>query len=200
MLNQIITFMKRIHAYTLTILFVLATVYSASAQGWCQDRKGIFNLGFGGTNAIALGPYPAYVYGSGMSLNFGAEFRVHRFIGVGFQTGLDVFFGPYWDRRPGPYYDPRVKARYASIGIPIAVKVNVHILEAANNRHADKLDVYAGLNVGGGPAFFTGPNGGTFGFLQAGPQVGVRYWFSPHAAVFGEVGWGATFANIGFSF
>ncbi|HWB64729.1 MAG TPA: hypothetical protein VG603_14535, partial [Chitinophagales bacterium] len=178
--------MKNTAALMLCLAAAIA-VQPLKAQGWNQDKTGIYSIGVGGAGVIALGPFPAYVTGSGLSVNVSGEYRVQRFIGVGFETGMDVFVGHYY--RAGYYY-----AGYAAIGIPIAAKCNVHILEAANVPIANKLDVYAGLNLGGGPAFYTGPGGGVFGFLEVGPQFGVRYWFNPNVAVFGEFGWGATFA------
>ncbi len=172
---------------------------SKGREGWTQGRAAIFSVGVGGTRPIAVGRSYAFLLYPGASINFSGEFRVHRFVGFGFQTGINTYF----ERgRVIRYYPDRavVSSWRTSIGIPLALKVNVHILEAANNRHADYLDVYAGLNVGGGPAFTLDPTGYTFGFIHAGPQVGIRYWPSRSIAVFGEVGWGATFANIGLTF
>ena len=187
--------MKKMKISILTILVLFAFVGKPKAQGWCQDRAGVYSIGLGGTNAVLLGDpygytYPAF-YGAGGSLNISGEYHIARFVGLGFQTGIDVFNGP-------PY---RTYPHYAAIGIPIAIKCNVHILEAAKARIADRLDVYAGLNLGGGPAFFVAPRGGgTYAFIQAGPTIGVRYWLNHQIGIFGEFGWGATFANIGFSF
>jgi hypothetical protein len=167
-------------------------------EGWNQGRAGIFSIGMGGTQPIAISGGNAYLLRPGLSTNISAEFRVHRFIGFGFQTGVNAIFEP----TKVIYYPdgPVVVDRQTIIGIPFALKTNVHILEAAGNRHSDYLDVYAGFNVGGGPAFGTHPRGPVFGFLQVGPQAGVRYWASRHVAIFGEVGWGATFANAGLTF
>jgi len=187
--------MKKMKIYVTAIVVLLAISWNAArAQGWCQDRNGIYSVGIGGTQAFAFGGPYSYplVYGAGFSMNVSGEYKVQRFIGLGFQTGIDVFAGAPYAYRDYP--------RYTAIGIPIAIKVNVHILEAANVPIRNKLDVYAGLNLGGGPAFYVSPYTGIFGFLQAGPQVGVRYWFNHQIAIFGEFGWGATFANVGFTF
>jgi len=66
----------------------------------------------------------------------------------------------------------------------------------------DRLDVYAGLNLGGGPAIYTAPApyATVYGFIHVGPQFGIRYWLNHSIAIFGEFGWGATFANVGFTF
>ena len=187
--------MKKYKIISLSLLLSLTIACQiANAQGWNQDRSGIYSVGIGGTQALGFGGPYSYplVYGAGFSMNFSGEYKVQRFIGVGFQTGIDVFAGPPYHYKDYP--------SYAAIGIPIAVKVNVHILEAANVSVRDRLDVYAGLNLGGGPAFYASPGGGIYGFLQAGPQIGVRYWLNHSIAIFGEFGWGATFANVGFTF
>jgi hypothetical protein len=140
----------------------------------------------------------AHLMHPGLSTNISAEFRVHRFVGFGFQTGVNVHFEPGSVR----YYPDYVVVvqRRTTVGIPFALKTNVHILEAAENRHSDYLDIYAGFNVGGGPAFAVVPGGPAFGFVQVGPQAGIRYWPSKHIGIFGEIGWGATFANAGLTF
>ena len=184
--------MKKIQAIFIALL-MLALIKPASCQGWNQDKSGIYSIGMGGAQVLAIGPGYSYISPGGFSLNVSGEYKIHRFVGFGFETGMDFFFGPY------PHYYP-YPAAYADIGIPIALKVNVHILEAAEVPVADKLDVYAGLNAGGGPAFYTGPGGGVYGFLVAGPQIGIRYWLNRNIGVFGEFGWGATFANIGLTF
>ncbi len=189
--------MKKIQAIFIALLMLTLTK-PANCQGWNQDKSGIYSIGVGGTQVLAIGPGYSYISSGGFSLNVSGEYRIHRFIGLGFETGIDAFVGPY-----PPYFvygDYRYPAVYSAIGIPIAMKVNIHILEAADVPIADRLDVYAGLNAGGGPAFYTGPGGGVYGFLLAGPQIGIRYWLNRNIGVFGEFGWGATFANVGLTF
>jgi len=164
-------------------------------QGWNQGRMGIYSVGIGGTSVIAIGPGFAGVTGPGLSINVSGEYRVQRFVGVGFETGLDFFLGRYYAYFPRPFPGP-----YPALGIPLGVKVNIHILEAANLPIARVLDLYAGLNLGAGPAIYLGPGSGAFGFIEVGPQIGIRYWINSRIGIFGEFGWGATFANIGFSF
>jgi hypothetical protein len=194
--------MKNVQAIIIASVIFFAATTQSNAQGWNQDRMGTYSVGIGGTSVIALGNGPSYITGPGLSVNVSGEYRIQRFVGLGFETGLDVF--------PNYYYYYNGERNYyssASIGIPLGLKVNIHILEAANVPIADRLDVYAGLNVGGGPMFFTGarpaplgPGPFVYGFIQAGPQFGVRYWITHRLGVFGEFGWGATFANVGLSF
>ena len=179
-------------------LLILISFSKINAQGWIQDRSSMYSLGLGGTQVLFQ---PVHYYGLGevgsvgLALNIAGEYKVHRLIGIGWQTGLDLFTnGYYYDRNTGTYYNPG-----AVIGIPIGFKFNFHILEATRAQIKDRLDVYAGFNIGGGPAIYTGPQIGFYGFIYGGPQVGVRYWFDK-IALFGELGWGSTFANIGVTF
>ena len=192
--------MKKTLLTLFTGLLLFISFPSAHAQGWIQDRNSMYSLGVGGTQALFL-PFQNYGLGDrgslAASLNIAGEYKIQRFIGIGWQTGLDIFGNGYYYHL-GPdgnyhYYSAAV------VGVPIGVKLNFHILEAANAQIRDRLDLYAGINFGGGPAFYTGPGGGVYGFLYGGPQIGIRYWFDK-VALFGELGWGATFANIGLTF
>ncbi len=184
----------------IVILFLMLSfiTHTTQAQGWIHDKKGMYSASVGVTQVIHL-PYQYYplnhLGSGGLSLNIAGEYRVHRFIGIGWQTGIQIYvYGRYYNKKEQLYYSS------TTIGLPIGFKANVHILEAANARIKDRLDVYAGLNVGGGPAFHTGPASRSItGFIYGGPQVGVRYWFTK-VAVFAELGWGATIANIGVTF
>ena len=63
-------------------------------------------MGIGGTDAIGVGGIYSNnnIYGYrispitpvGMSLNASGEYKVWKFIGVGWQTGLDFFFNSYY--------------------------------------------------------------------------------------------------------
>src|SRR4051812_29752129 len=63
-------------------------------EGWNQGRAAIFSIGMGGTQPIAISGGSAYLLRPGLSTNLSAEFRVHRFIGFGFQTGINAIFQP----------------------------------------------------------------------------------------------------------
>jgi hypothetical protein len=189
--------MKTIYKSILTCLLIIY-ISSAGAQGWNQGRTGIYSAGIGSASAIFIPvyDYPGYGWSSrGISFNISREYAVHRVVGIGWLTGLNVF-------TPGRYYHENDDQYYSanSVGIPMGFKLNVHILEAANARIKDDLDVYAGFNVGGGPSFHNDPYGGVYPFFFAGPQVGIRYWFTPNIGIFTELGWGATAFNMGVSF
>jgi hypothetical protein len=188
--------MKKIFLMAMLTLGISTFENKAFGQdSWYQGRKaGIYSVGIGGAQAIGVGTYSGYTASAivppGMSINVAGEYKVWNYIGVGWQSG--VLFGFY----PRYYYGG---GGLLAVGIPFIAKANVHILDAANADIADgKLDVYGGIEFGGGPSFIKG--GGVGGFIQVGPQVGVRYWFTSKVAVFGEFGWGATFANAGVTF
>ena len=193
---------KILSVLALTAVFSLAFVTSSYAQDqWYQGRSmGIYSIGIGGTDAISVGSNAFGNYSGisspGMSINASGEYKVYKFIGVGWQTGVDLIFNRYYS------YFGYGGGTNVTVGIPFIAKCNIHILDAVGGVSiADKLDVYAGLNFGGGPSFATGNGGGgVSGFIQVGPTVGVRYWVIPKVAVFGEFGFGATFANAGVTF
>ena len=187
--------MKKLNILVVLLILVIST---AGAQGWNQSRKGIYSIGIGQAQAIFIPvyDYPGYGWSShGVSFNISGEYRAHRVIGLGWFTGINVF-------TPGRYYYKNEDYYYTatSVGIPIGFKFNVHILEAANAEIRNKLDVYAGFNIGGGPSFHGDPYAGQYPFFFAGPQAGVRYWFDSRIAIFGELGWGATLFNFGVTF
>ena len=181
----------------IVICIQVLLVWQVQSQGWTQNRKDVYSVGVGVSQMIflPLKNYPLNSPGSvGMFINMSGEYRVHRLIGIGWQTGVSVFIR-------GNYYQAsdRLYSNTVVVGIPIGFKMNVHILEATNVKIKDKLDLYAGFNAGAGPAFHSEPTGGVFPFMYIGPQIGIRYWVKD-IAFFGELGWGATIANIGFAF
>lgn len=165
------------------LLIGIITTQALKAQEWNQGRSrgGVYTIGVGGTQQIRLGT-PSGLTSLGLAMNVQGEYGIGKFMGLGWQTGVNLYF-------------PR---RVTVIEIPIGLKVNVHILDAAN-ANVRGLDVFAGINVGGGPGIYS-DGSGVVGLLYVGPQVGLRYWFNPNVAIFTEFGWGATFANLGFTF
>lgn len=190
-------------SHWLPVIILLCFAQPLFAQNWLQGKRGIYSVGIGASQGFAIyrnpgGPYPyrGITY-SGLSINASGEYKVHEYVGLGWETGMNSFFTPYNKQ----YYAAR------SIEIPLAIKANFHILEVTKVRVKDKLDVYAGMVLGGGPAFYLGPNAAdipsgdrVYGIMHFGPQFGVRYWPRKNIGVFGEFGWGVTFANVGVSF
>lgn len=191
-------FIMKYIAHIILLFVVLSlSVEQIQAQSWTRNRKDVYSVGVGITQSLFLPirNYPLNHTGSmGLSINMSGEYKVHRFIGLGWQTGVNIYVnGRYYNTITDHYYNSTI------VGIPIGAKVNFHILEATQSKHKDRLDFYAGMNIGGGPAFHRDPYGGVFPFFYVGPHAGIRYW-GKSIAFFAELGWGATIANIGFSF
>jgi hypothetical protein len=195
-------------ALLFTVLSFFFVQQDYAQDSWTQGKKGIYSVGVGGTQVIDVGGGGFDgINNMGLSVNVSGEYKVWKFVGLGFETGANVLF-PYY--RGGAYGYLGYPLGYGYgygypisdyIGIPVVLKANFHILDAVGGISiADKLDCYVGLNVGGGPLF--GLDGGwdIAGFVVAGPQIGIRYWFTKKVAIFGEFGYGATFANAGVSF
>ena len=193
--------MKKI-LYTIAILLI--TGFGAQAQAWQRDSK-VLALGFGASeffhidnyyynNGPGRGPYYHNWYSPVTGqINFQGEFGVHKYVGVGFTTGLGG--------RGGWYYD------YAGeLNIPIGLIVNFHFYQLIADKtgksiHADKLDIYAGANLGSGLAMIFYPGATRIVPLAfGGPHVGVRYYFTKKVGVNGELGWGKSIINVGFVF
>lgn len=89
--------------------------------------------------------------------------------------------------------------------IPIGFQGNFHFYQliddkTSNDIHGDKLDIYAGLAIGGGPVFWSGGQG--FGSsvnaaLHVGPHVGARYYLTDKLGIFAELGYGRSLAMFG---
>jgi hypothetical protein len=72
------------------------------------------------------------------------------------------------------------------------------IADKTGKSFAEKLDVYAGINLGGGPSIgFYGGSVVASGFMFVGPQVGIRYYPKSNIGITAEVGYGKTIANVG---
>jgi hypothetical protein len=157
---------------------------------WIHDKRGIYSLGGAGTQGFAIGTqnYAGYKHLTrlGGGANFSGEHKIWRYVGLGWQIGINGY-SYMW---------------YGGIDIPLAIKCNVHILDAVDSDLSDKLDVYAGISIGAGPGFISidNYNPGIFAVIHVGPQAGIRYWVGERIALFCEVGWGATFVNGGITF
>lgn len=173
----------------------------ANAQAWSKETK-VLTLGIGGsayyqflpgyTQNTWLGTRAFNTWNLNGVLLFQGEFGVHEYVGVGFVTGLaGSARGPSWT---------------TSVSAPIGVQANFHFYQLIANKvskdiHADKLDIYAGVNIGSGIGYdfyydnLTVP-------IWGGVQVGARYWFSERVGVYAEVCpyTGKAFLNGGLTF
>jgi hypothetical protein len=84
----------------------------------------------------------------------------------------------------------------------IGARGGYHFLE--NN---PELDAYAGVMLGYNIVSVTAPSGTFFGGYTAGASYmlfgfygGARYYFSPNLAVYGELGYGLGYFNLGIAF
>jgi hypothetical protein len=191
-----------------TILLV-ATLFSnvSYSQAWEKQSK-VLGLGLGAASFWHLNNgFTTPITGQ---LNFKMEFGVHDYVGVGFQTGVGgggpLGVGVGWGRRGvwgGSYYSDY----NGSFNFPVAAYANFHFYQliadnTQKNIHADKLDIYAGLNIGSGIALSFYRDGGrrVSALAFGGPHVGIRYYFSPRVGINGELGWGKSLINFGFAF
>lgn len=187
------------------ILAALGLGVSNTANAQAFEKGGTYlNLGLGGSNFLHINPDNDF-YGSFFGTTTGGitlqmEWGIHKYVGLGFCTGIQGGrrFGGGWYN--GYYYG----SPYGELAVPIGLVANFHFYQliqdkTSKNIHGDKLDVYAGLNVGSGISFFPTPNR-IFPLFFVGPQVGAKYYVTPNIGLGGEVGWGKTFINGGVTF
>jgi len=192
--------MKKILCVLIIVSALALTFNQVKAQAWEKGTK-VLALGFGASQFYHLDNY--YYSGSDrihneyspvtLQVNFQGEFGIHKYLGLGFTTGIGG--------RGSLRYD------YAGeLNIPIGMIFNFHFYQliadkSTKNIHADKLDIYAGLNAGSGIAIayysdFTRVVPIAFG----GVHLGIRYYFTPMVGVNLEAGIGKNLVNAGFVF
>lgn len=192
---------KAIHTAIIVSIMMLSSNL-VNAQAWQRNSK-VLSLGVGASQFFHVDNYyykdadkfrgRGWYWPTTGQLNFQGEFGVHKYLGLGFTTG----FGGR--SRYGNSY-------VGEFNIPIGIIFNFHFYQLAADKkskakHADKLDLYFGVNGGSGigVAYYkdlrrVAPLG--FG----GIQFGLRYYFSPKVGINAELGFGKSIANLGFSF
>lgn len=197
---------KRIVYTLMTVSVLMVATNSTQAQAWEKNTK-VLSLGFGASQFFHL---DNYYYGNSNKfrtwywpvtgqINFQGEFGIHKYVGLGFTTGIGG--------RGGMLY-----GYTGEINVPIGMIVNFHFYQliadkTEKNIHADKLDIYAGANIGSGIAgtfyrnYPDNPDATrivpiAFGGLHA----GIRYYFKPRVGVNAELGFGKSLINAGFVF
>lgn len=204
--------MKRITGI-LIILCLYMVVNTANAQAWDKSTK-VLAFGIGGSQFFHIDDdynrYYKYRYGyygrrfpyapTTGQFNFQGEFGVHDYVGVGFTVGVGG--GTGWGRFGSvSYYD-------GELTVPVGAIANFHFYQliadkTGGNLHADKLDVYAGVNIGSGVAILFDSYYATNDQIKAVPivfggvQVGARYYFTDKFGVNLEVGYGKSLVNGG---
>ncbi len=209
--------MKNILKFALAIILFVVAENSLQAQAWGKGAK-VLSFGIGGSQFFHLdGLYNQYYYDRygfyGRRLpyspttgqfNFQGEFAVHEYVGIGFTTGIGG--GTGWGRFnvsgfSTSYYD-------GELTVPIGAIANFHFYQliadkTGKNLHADKLDIYAGVNIGSGVAILFNSYYATNDEVRAVPivfggiQAGARYYFTNKFGVNLEVGYGKNFVNGG---
>lgn len=194
--------MKKLIFILSSIFILLFTSSKADAQAFAGKGSKCFTAGLGVGQYFNFGGYydnyysHGYYYGYGIS-RFGyfrptlvahanLEFGIHKYIGIAPCVGVGASF----------YGGSNI-----SLDIPIGAQANFHFLQLIGDKtgksFADKLDVYAGVNAGGGPSFgFYGNGLEMSGFFYVGPQVGVRYYPKSNIGISAELGYGKTIANV----
>lgn len=188
--------------YILAILAVFElTSNQANAQSWESNTK-ILSIGLGASQFFHL---DNYYYGNSNHLsnyyspmtgqfNFQGEFGIHKYVGIGFTTGIGG--------RSGWAYD------YAGeLNIPIGMLCNFHFYQLIADKtgkdiHADVLDIYGGISAGSGLAFtyYSNTNTRVVPLAFGGPHVGIRWYFTERTALNAELGYGKSLVNVGFAF
>ncbi len=190
----------------LSFITIAAVVFSSQAQAFEKGGKYI-SLGLGGASYFHVVPsagyYPTLYSPITGQLSVQGEFGVHEYVGVGFYTGIGGGAG-LGGSRLGLL---GAGGGVGELTVPIGVIANFHFYQLIADKSgkdikADKLDVYAGLNLGTGLGvlFPGGGNTDLAALVWGGPQVGVRYFFKEKIAVNGELGYGKTWVNAGFTF
>jgi hypothetical protein len=181
----------------LSFCFLILSASSIFAQSF-QKGDRILSVGVGGTSMLHFNP------GKKMSANdfnsttgllsLQMEWGIHQYVGLGFSTGIGGGSNRlgFWG------------TNYGEVNLPLGIMSNFHFYQlisdkTGKNIHADKLDVYGGITVGSGIAFFPNSSAVT-PLLYGGAHVGARYFFTPKMGANLELGYGRVFANIGLSF
>ncbi|HLP49571.1 MAG TPA: hypothetical protein VK154_01740 [Chitinophagales bacterium] len=191
---------KTMLSIAVAIIFALSPQLT-HAQAWERNTK-VLAIGFGPSQFFHLdryyydrGPrgFRSFYWPLTGQFNFQGEFGVHKYVGLGFTTGIGGR-GPYFNDYAG------------EINVPIGFLVNFHFYQliadhASRDIKSDKLDIYAGLTVGSGLAFAFYPGlTRVVPIAFGGPHVGLRYYFAPRVGINGEFGFGRSIANVGFVF
>ncbi len=197
--------MKKI-LFALTVILALTTTSnSLQAQAWERNSK-VLALGIGTSKFFHFDDYYFYDYkhpkhgnryywpNTGQ-FNIQMEFGIHKYVGLGFTTGMGGRGGRGWG--PNPYY------YRGEMNVPFGLIANFHFYQlisdnSSKNIHADKLDIYVGVNAGSGLAFTYYENTTRIRPIAFGGfQAGVRYYFTPKLGINGEVGFGKSMVNLG---
>lgn len=141
-----------------------------------------------GSNSGVVNPFNRRVgRGSNITFQYQGEWGIHDYVGLGFHAGFSVG-GFRWRNSTNLY-------------VPLGLQSNFHFYQLIDDKvsgdiKSDKLDIYAGLNFGGGPAF-TPSADLVYGGIHGGAHVGARFYPKSNIGIFAELGYGRSFAQFG---
>lgn len=190
---------------------------NSQAQGFGGKGSRYLQLGLGVNQHYSI--YSDYdrAYNTNYgAINLQMEFGIHQYVGLGFMVGGELAMrgsGYYYGGVYAPGYVSPSNSPYWSVGIPIGFIANFHFLQLisdkAGKNFADKLDVYAGMNIGSGPVFrnvrdkydndpYYDSRVGALFFI--GPHAGIRFFPSEKVGIYAEAGYGKSLITGGVVF
>ncbi len=201
--------MKKLFIAGMAFVFSFTCVQT-KAQAFDNSTK-LITLSIGGADMFHIPAGYAYYTGFYSPLTaqvyVQGEFAVHKYVGVGFDVtlgGRPANYGYAGALGNGGYYT----GYRSEFNIAVGGLANFHFYQliadkTGKNLHADKLDIYVGLSLGGGVAIH--PSDAYYktnldGLFYVGPQLGVHYFFNDRIGINGEVGFGRTFVSAGVTF
>lgn len=212
--------MKKKSIYTLGLILLLsiAPFTQLNAQAFGGKGSTQLTIGLGVTQHRTTYPENGKgpkgttnpIYGS---LNIQFEFGIAKYVGLGVHIGGE--FANNLSRSYSGLYNLtglniNSNSAFRSIGVPVAFYGNFHFLQLISDKSgksiSEKLDVYAGLSIGSGPAFALAKSGykeykNDVGFLiYGGPHAGIRFYPKSNVGIYAELGYGKSYFNGGISF
>ena len=203
--------MKKLQTLVMIVMVSFASIQT-KAQAFDASTK-MLTVSIGGADMFHI---PAgYTYYTGFyspltaEVYFQGEFAVHKYVGVGFNVmlgGRPANYGYNYNYITGYGYGFGYRSEF---NMAFGGLANFHFYQliadkTGKNIHADKLDIYVGLSLGGGVAIHPSdayyPSTNLDGLFYIGPQVGAHYFFNDHIGINAEVGFGKTFVSAGVTF
>lgn len=206
-------------------LLVIATVFFGTfgyAQAFSGKGMKSIQIGIGLSEHHAWYPEngkgpKGHVTPNALNLNIQFEFGIAKYVGLAGSIGFDyasnlsrntIGYGYYGSPLLGNAYG---SSSFRSFAIPITFTGDFHFYQLIQDKtgkslHADKLDIYAGLDFGSGPGFAVPKSaykayGSDVGYMiYGGPHVGVKYYFNEKIGVYLEAGYGKSYLNGGVNF
>ena len=213
--------MKQFVIKSISIGVLVLTTSVTYGQAFTGKGAKILQIGFGLSEHY--GWYPENGKGpkgrvSPLSGNFHVqmEFGIGKYVSIGGSVGFDyasnlsnnsVGFGYLGSPLLGASYGG---SSFRSYAIPISMTGNFHFFQLIQDKsgkalHADKLDIYASVDLGSGPAFAV-PKAGfkslgsDVGYMIfGGVHAGIKYYFNEKTGVFLEAGYGKAYLSGGLS-